>query len=243
MSALTVTPVPCLLDNYAYLLRDEVSGVVAVVDPSDAAAVEKALDERGWSLSSILNTHHHWDHVGGNESLKRRYNARVVCSQYDRWRVPGVDQALGEGEVFSLGKSEARILEVPGHTLGAIAYYFEQARAVFTGDTLFSAGCGRLFEGTAANMWESLGRLRELPDDTLLYCGHEYTRNNLKFALSLDPESKELRRKLAEVESLCRNGKPTIPSTMGEEKRLNPFLKAADPKRFAEIRSRKDDFQ
>lgn len=230
-----------LQDNYVYLLHS--GNQTAVVDPSEAGPVLAALKQTGWRLDFVLNTHHHWDHVGGNETLKRETGCRVLGSQFDRDRIPGLDQALGEGESFRLGEAEAKILEIPGHTLGHIAYCFVDDKALFCGDTLFSIGCGRLFEGTPEQMWRSLGKLAVLPDDVRVFCGHEYTVANLSFALTLEPGHPELGSKLAKAKALRSADKPTVPSLLGEEKRLNPFLKAPSAQAFAEVRRRKDTFR
>lgn len=252
--------VPAFSDNYIYLLRDPSSGAgqdkVGVVDPGDAAPVIEALDRRGWTLTHIFNTHHHNDHVGGNHTLKARGNATVIGARADAARIPDMETGLGEGETISFGSQTARVLFVPGHTSGHIAFWFPEAKAVFCGDTLFALGCGRLFEGTPAQMWSSLQKLRDLPDDTRVYCGHEYTLSNARFALTVEPGNRDLQARAAAVAALRERGEPTIPTTIGEEKRTNPFLRAdrpelqaaigmagADPVEvFAEIRRRKDNF-
>jgi hydroxyacylglutathione hydrolase len=246
-----------LSDNYVYLLREPESGAVAAVDPSEAAPVLPALDETGWRLTHVLNTHHHWDHTGGNLELKERFRAAVVGPKADEARIPGIDQAVGEDAPYDFGAARAQVFDIPGHTRGHIAFYFPRSRALFCGDTLFSLGCGRLFEGTPAQMWTSLLKLRGLPPETLVYCGHEYTEANARFALTLDPENEELRRRAAEAAALRRQGLATIPAVMGSETAANPFLRAddaaiaaavkmeaADPVAvFAEVRRRKDQFR
>ncbi|MBF0093103.1 MAG: hydroxyacylglutathione hydrolase [Alphaproteobacteria bacterium] len=256
MSALEIHQIPVLSDNYVYLLRDVASGDTAVVDPSLSAPVLKAAADLGLRLTHVLNTHHHWDHTGGNLDIKDATGCKVVGALADADRIPGLDIALDDGEVFTLGASEAKVIMVPGHTSGHVAYWFQDASALFSGDTLFSLGCGRLFEGSAAQMWRSLRTLRELPDQTQVYCGHEYTLANAKFAISVDPDNEVLRTRLAEVEALRARRQPTVPSLMATERAANPFLRADDPalkarlgmgsadaaRVFGEIRRRKDAF-
>lgn len=256
MSTLEIELVPCLKDNYAYLLRDIGTEAVGVVDPSEAEPVLKALDRRGWKLTHILNTHHHWDHTGGNPALKVKTSAVVVGPKPDENRIPEIDVALAEGERWKLGTAEAQIIFVPGHTRGHIAFWFPESKAVFCGDTLFAIGCGRLFEGTPRQMWTSLGKLRALPPETRVYCGHEYTQANARFALTVEPANATLRARAAAVDAARAKGLPTIPSTIGEERETNPFLRAdqkslaeevglpaADPVTvFTEVRRRKDRF-
>ncbi len=254
--ALTVEPVPCLKDNYAWLLHDSESQLAAIVDPSEPAPVRRALAERGLRLSHILNTHHHFDHTGGNLPLKQEFGAVVVGPQKDRARIPGIDIGVSEGEPWSFGGHAVRILEIPAHTRGHIAFVFEKAKIAFTGDTLFSMGCGRLFEGTAAMMWDSLSKLMLLEEDMRIFCGHEYTLNNGRFALTLEPGNPDLVMRVREVEILRAKALPTVPSTLGVERRTNPFLRphaeeirralgmerASDVEVFAEMRRRKDSF-
>lgn len=254
---LDIRLIPVLSDNYVYLLRDGATGAVAVVDPGEAEPVAMVLDELGWRLSQILNTHHHADHVAGNEDLRRLSQAPVIGPEADRHRIPTLDQGVGEGDTVRVGSRTAKVIAVPGHTSGHIAFWFEADSALFCGDTLFSLGCGRLFEGTPAQMWDSLLKLRALPDETRLYCGHEYTAGNARFALSLDPDNPALQARAAEVERQRLAGKPTLPVTLGAEKRANPFLRADDPALaarlgmagadpvavFAETRRRKDTFR
>jgi len=246
----------CLRDNFVWLLREPESGAVACVDPSEAVPVKAKLDALGWRLTHILNTHHHNDHTGGNLELKRATGAVIVGPAADRERIPGIDVSLAEGETYAFGKETALVYDIPGHTRGHIAFWFEGAKAVFTGDTLFSLGCGRMFEGTAPQMWASLSKLRRLPGDTRVYCGHEYTQANAKFALVVDPENAALKARAAEVDQLRAQGKATLPSTIAAECAANPFLRAADPTLarsvglspgdpvavFAEVRTRKDKF-
>jgi hydroxyacylglutathione hydrolase len=237
---LEITQIPALTDNYIYLLRDQESGETAVVDPSEATPVLTAL--KGEKLNYILNTHHHWDHTGGNLQLQKATGAMVVGFEGDAHRIPGIDRPLKDGQSFSLGQSTAKILFIPGHTLGHIAYHFARDLAVFCGDTLFSLGCGRLFEGTPAQMFHSLARLKNLADDTRVYCGHEYTVANAKFALTIDPKNDALRKRQKEAETLRAQKLPTVPSLLIDEKACNPFLRAATEAEFARLRKLKDDF-
>lgn len=246
--------VPAFNDNYIYILRDGDS--VGVVDPGDAAPVLAALERRGWRLTHILDTHHHADHIGGNHTLKQRYGCTIIGAAADSHRIQDMDIALAEGETASFGPHAARVIAVPGHTSGHIAFHFADAKALFCGDTLFALGCGRLFEGTPGQMWDSLCKLRALPDDTRVYCGHEYTLSNARFAVTVDPDNRELAGRFEEIKALRERGEPTIPTTMGVERRTNPFLRADDPgvqaalgmagadpvAVFAEIRGRKDRF-
>jgi len=222
-----------LSDNYAYILHDSTSGLTCVVDPSEAAPVSAALKQMNLPLNYILNTHHHFDHVGGNAELKAEFGAKIVGPKADENRIPGIDIALSDGDVFDMDGEEVRVIHTPGHTSGHCAFYLPQSGAVFTGDTLFSLGCGRLFEGTAAQMHESLSKLSNLPDDTRVYCGHEYTQSNAKFAVHVDPTNADLQQRVKEIDHLRSAKQPTIPTTIGLEKATNPFLRAND----ASIRS------
>ena len=246
--------VPAFNDNYIHLLRD--GDAVGVVDPGDAAPVLAALERLGLRLTHVLLTHHHADHIGGVPALKERFGCTVTGAAADAHRIQHMDIAVRDGETASFGSHAARVIEVPGHTVGHIAFHFAGAGALFCGDTLFALGCGRLFEGTPAQMWESLKTLRALPDDTLVYCGHEYTLSNARFAVTVDPENRELARRAEAITALRQRGEPTIPAELGLEKRTNPFLRADDPAVqaalgmagadpvavFAEIRGRKDRF-
>jgi hydroxyacylglutathione hydrolase len=254
---LNIHLVPCLSDNYAYLVHEPSTNLVAVVDPSEAAPVNAALEKHKLKLTHILNTHHHFDHTGGNLDLKEQHKARVVGPRADRERIPGIDEEVGEGNVWALGAAKAKIFDIPAHTKGHIAFWFEADKAVFTGDTMFAMGCGRLFEGTPAQMWSSLSKLAALPADTRVFCGHEYTLSNGKFAVTLEPTNTTLKKRMAEVESLRAGGRPTIPSTIGLERETNPFLRPTSPELrkslgletadvvevFAETRRRKDVFK
>lgn len=219
-----VTPIPLLTDNYAYFLEEEDSCLTAVVDPSEASGVLTFLDANGQNLDFILNTHHHPDHTGGNLALKEATGARVVGFEADRHRLPGLDVPVHENRPFMLGKETGKILFVPGHTAGHIAYHFHQDHLLFTGDTLFSLGCGRLFEGSAPQMWASLQKIAGLPDQTKIYCGHEYTLANLAFAEHLFPDDPDLKREGKRLRHQREAGLPTVPSLLEFERRFNPFL-------------------
>ncbi len=229
MAALQIHQIPCLQDNYGYLIHDPDSGLTATIDTPDAAAIERALADRGWHLDYILNTHHHADHAGGNLALKKKTGCVIVGSRSDAARIPGIDILVGDGDSFALGSHRARVVETSGHTVGHICYLFEEDLAAFVGDTLFSMGCGRLFEGTPAQMWASMQKLIVLPDATRVYCAHEYTASNGRFAVTLEPQNAALATRVREVAALRAAGQPTIPSTIGLEKATNPFLRPASP--------------
>ncbi len=248
--------VPLLKDNYAYLLHDTATGATAVVDPSEAQPVLAAARARGWNISHVLSTHHHWDHTGGNIEIKAASGCMVIGPAYDRERIPGIDAGVEEGDRVALGGAAAEILFIPGHTRGHIAYWFPEAAALLCGDTLFSLGCGRMFEGTPEQMWRSLDKLRRLPPETRVYCGHEYTQANARFALGIEPDNPALVMKARQVDAARAAGRATIPSTMAEERAANPFLRADEPSVaaavglegadpvavFAAVRRRKDAF-
>ena len=246
----------CLKDNYVWLLREPQSGAVAVVDPSEAAPVKARLDALGWRLTHILNTHHHWDHTGGNLELKAATGATIVGPKADRERIPGIDIALGEGDTYAFGREIAQVFDIPGHTRGHIAFWFPESVALFCGDTLFTLGCGRMFEGTAPQMYASLSKLAGLPGETRVFCGHEYTQANARFALTIEPGNTALKNRAARIDAQRAKGEPTVPSTLALERATNPFLRAKeksvatavaldgrDPVDvFAEVRARKDRF-
>ena len=226
---LDVTLVPCLSDNYAYVLRDPATGECAVVDPSEAGPVLAALAALGARPTMVLNTHHHLDHVGGNEALAAAFpGLRVVAHASDQGRVPAQTDAVSDGDRVALGGTALRVLHVPGHTLGAVTYASDDA--AFTGDTLFLGGCGRLFEGDPATMYASLRRIAETLDPaTRVFCGHEYTANNLRFVAALEPDNADVREALADAERRRAADRPTVPRALGDERRLNPFLRCDDP--------------
>ncbi|MGH7859788.1 MAG: hydroxyacylglutathione hydrolase [Candidatus Binatia bacterium] len=222
-----VVPVPVLMDNYAYLVIEEASGEAAVVDPSEAAPVLDAAKREGVRLRAIWNTHHHWDHVGGNRDLLvAAPDLKVFGYAEDRSRIPGITDPVEDGGEFSFGDLRVRVIFIPAHTSGHVAYHLPEEAMVFTGDTLFAGGCGRLFEGDAQTMVDSLGRLASLPPQTRIYCGHEYTEKNLAFALTLEPGNRALRDKYERVRQVRGRGEPTVPSTIGEELSTNPFLRS-----------------
>jgi hydroxyacylglutathione hydrolase len=246
----------CLSDNYGVLLHDPDSGATAAIDAPEAAPIEAALKATGWKLTDILVTHHHADHTDGIQALKEKYKCRVVAPAAEADKIKGVDLTVREGDKVSVGKLSANVIETPGHTSGHIAYWFHADKIAFVGDTLFSIGCGRVIEGTPGMMWRSLTKLRDLPDDTKIYCGHEYTLANIKFARTIEPNNAALAARDAQAQAQIAKGEPTIPVTIGEEKRANPFLRADVPEVaagigmassqpaqvFAEIRARKNKF-
>ncbi|XP_043706520.1 hydroxyacylglutathione hydrolase 2, mitochondrial-like [Telopea speciosissima] len=227
-STLQIELVPCLKDNYAYLLHDVGTGTVGVVDPSEAVPVIDALNRTNRNLTYILNTHHHHDHTGGNTELKARYGAKVIGSAIDMDRIPGIDIALNDGDTWMFAGHEVLVMETPGHTRGHISYYFPGSGSVFTGDTLFSLSCGKLFEGTPEQMLSSLSKIMSLADDTNIYCGHEYTLSNSKFALSIDPNNEALQSYATHVAHLRSKGLPTVPTMLKTEKLCNPFLRTSN---------------
>jgi hydroxyacylglutathione hydrolase len=247
---------PCLSDNFGVLMHDPVSGATASIDAPEAAPVEAALAKTGWRLTDILVTHHHADHTAGIGELKAHHKCRVVAPRNEAQRIAHVDETVGEGDQVRIGSLEGRVIDTPGHTTGHISYFFPAEKLAFVGDTLFSIGCGRVIEGTAEMMWNSLVKLRNLPDDARFYCGHEYTAANIRFAKTIEPDNNALAVRAEEVARLIAAGKPTIPATIGAEKAANPFLRADNAdlakslglsggptwKVFAEIRERKNRF-
>lgn len=231
--------VPVLSDNYAYLVVDRAAGEAAAVDPAEARPILERCRALEVRLVAILTTHYHWDHVGGNAELLAAVPAlRVYGPAAESGRVPGITHGLADGDRIHIGNLAAEVFAVPGHTGGHLAYYFPEGKALFTGDTLFAGGCGRLFEGDPGQMLRSLQRLAALPDDTLLYCGHEYTERNLRFAANLEPRNARLAERLRQVEARRRAGQPTVPSTIGEEKETNPFLRPTSEELRATLRAR-----
>ena len=234
-----VIPIPQLMDNYAYLVVDEASGKAGIVDCAEAGQVLKAVEKESVKLGAILPTHHHFDHVGGNEDLLRAVPVPVVYG-FDE-RIPGLTDKVADGDQVRVGEMEGRVIYIPAHTTGHIAYYFERDQAVFTGDTLFAGGCGRLFEGDAAMMIQSLSKLMALPDATRVYFGHEYTEKNLRFALTLEPDNRALQEKHAWAKKQNQTGGTTTPTTIGSEKETNPFLRWKSPELRATLQSRFPD--
>jgi len=248
--------IPCLSDNYAFLLRDQASGKVALVDVPEAAPISAKLKELGWTLSEIWLTHHHPDHIQGVSDLVADHPARIVGGKADAHRLPNLDQVVADGETFQFAGHDVQVMDVSGHTVGHIALYVPDAKCVFTADSLMALGCGRLFEGTPAQMWQSMQKLMKLPKDTTVCSGHEYTQSNAKFALTVDPNNDALISRSREIDQARKNGVPTVPSKLVTELETNPFLRpddsgirtqlgmenATDTEVFAEIRARKDSF-
>ena len=234
--------IPCLQDNYSYLIIDEKNNIACVIDPSEADPIIKYLEENNIKLKFILNTHHHYDHVGGNQKLKEKYGASVIGYKGDKERIPEIDILLDDQETWIHKNFEAKIIHIPGHTLGHICFYFYKEESVFTGDTLFSLGCGRIFEGTYSQMFNSLMKLKELPESTKVYCGHEYTKKNLDFCLTYDANNKNLKTKVHQVDERLKNGLPSIPSTIKDELECNIFLKSDNLEIFSKLRDLKDNF-
>ena len=220
-----ITPIPCLTDNYAYIINDSQSKTVGVVDPSDAKPIISFLNKKNLKLNFILNTHHHFDHVGGNLELKKLYNAKVVGFFGDKHRIPGIDITLKDNEKWNFGNSMVKILHIPGHTLGHICFYFEKEEVAFTGDTLFSLGCGKIFEGDHKQMLTSLNKIKTLPKNTNIYCGHEYTHKNAEFCMTYDKNNSELKKKFEVIKKLRLKALPTIPTSLADELNSNIFLR------------------
>ena len=234
MDTLQVAQFRCREDNFGLLLHDPASGLTAAIDTPDGETIWRELQKRGWKLSHIFNTHHHYDHVPGNEMLKKRSNCIIIGAANDAHRIPGIDVRLEDSETFSFGRHQIEMLETPGHTMGCVCYFVKEEKLLFTGDTLFSMGCGRLFEGDAEIMWHSLQKILALPDETKIWCGHEYTLTNGEFALEIEPDNKALQERVEEVRRLRRTRKDTLPVSLGIEKATNPFLRpdSAEIRRF-----------
>lgn len=256
MTALEIHQFTCRSDNFCVLIHDADAGLTASIDTPEEASIRQALQDTGWTLTHIFNTHHHFDHVEGNANLKADFGCTIIGPKDEADKIPQLDQAVGDGEETMFGNHLISVIGTPGHTLGEISYYLPDEGVVFTGDTLFALGCGRVFEGTPAMMWQSLQKLAELPRDTKVYCGHEYTLANAKFAVTVDPENGALQKRLEEIIALRQRDQPTLPTTIGEELDTNPFMRpadggirntlamesASDAEVFAEIRKRKDNF-
>ncbi len=227
MQALEIVQIPCLSDNYCVLVHAPDTGETAAIDAPDDEVITAALKQRGWRLSQIFTTHHHSDHTNGNLALKAHSGCAITGPEAEAERIPGLTQAVSAKTPLTFAGYSVRVIETPGHTLGHVTYYWPDLKTAFTGDTLFALGCGRIFEGDATMMWASLQKIAALPDDTIIYCGHEYTLANGRFALTVEPENDALKLRMAEIESLRAAGRPALPTTIGAEKRTNPFLRAA----------------
>ena len=234
--------IKCLEDNYSYLIIDEKTNYACVVDPSEAEPITNFINNKNIKLKFILNTHHHYDHVGGNSDLKKKFGAKVVGFKNDKHRIPNIDILLEDNKIWKESVFEAKIIHIPGHTSGHICFYFMNDKIVFTGDTLFSLGCGRIFEGTYKQMYDSLIKLKNLPKDTKIYCGHEYTLKNSMFCSKYDKDNKNLEKKIFEINDKLKKNLPTIPSTIGEELSCNIFLRAKNLEDFSKLRDLKDYF-
>ena len=234
--------IPCLKDNYSYLIIDEKNNIACVVDPSEAEPIIEYLEGTQIKLKFILNTHHHYDHVGGNQKLKEKYGASVVGYKGDKERIPGIDILVSDQEKWVYENFEAQIIHIPGHTLGHICFYFHKDELVFTGDTLFSLGCGRIFEGTYEQMFDSLMKLKKLPKNTKVFCGHEYTLQNSKFCMVYDENNENLKIKINDIKIKLKAGLPTIPSSIKDELECNIFLRSNNVETFSKLRDLKDDF-
>jgi len=243
MSRAIVHMFPCLSDNYGLLLHDPDSGLTASIDTPDAAEISAQCASKGWTLTHIFNTHHHWDHTGGNLALtKENPQLEIIGPGHDAARIPGLTQGVRGDERFEFGAQTVQVIETPGHTNGHIIYYLAQSGLAFVGDTLFKMGCGRLFEGTPEDMFTSMARIAALPDDTLLYCAHEYTLSNGRFALTVEPNNQALIDEMERATSLREEGEPTVPTSVALEKAINPFMRAETAQKLGDIRRAKDSF-
>ena len=234
--------IPCLQDNYSYLIIDKESNIACAIDPSEADPIIEYLDNNKIELKFILITHHHYDHVGGNQKLKEKYGASIIGYKKDKERIPGIDIFVDDQETWINENFEAKVIHVPGHTLGHICFYFTKEESIFTGDTLFSLGCGRIFEGTYSQMFNSLMRLKKLPQNTKIFCGHEYTKQNSDFCIIHDKNNKNLKVKINDVEIKLKKGLPTVPSTIKDELECNIFLRSDNIETFSKLRDLKDNF-
>ncbi len=237
-----VLVIPCLNDNYSYIIYDENTKIACVIDPSESRPIIDAIKTNNLNLKYILNTHHHYDHVGGNKELKEEFNTKIIGFEGDKNRIPEIDILVQDKQTWSKDNFEIKIFHIPGHTIGHICFYFPKDKIIFTGDTLFSLGCGRIFEGTHKQMFESLNKIKSLPPETLVYCGHEYTLQNSKFCIKYDSENNKLKDKIIEISKKIEKGLPTIPSKIQDEIDCNIFLKANDLQSFSKLRDLKDNF-
>jgi len=234
--------IKCLQDNFSYLIIDETNQSACVVDPSEAKPIMDFVDSNNINLKYILNTHHHFDHVGGNIDLKKKYNSKVVGFKGDKDRIPEIDILVDDLTIWKQENFKAKIYHIPGHTTGHIAFHFFNEKKIFTGDTLFSLGCGRIFEGTHEQMFNSLEKIKTLPKDTEIYCGHEYTLQNSNFCVTHDSNNLQLKNKIIQIKKKLKNGLPTVPSILNDEIQCNIFLKAKDVETFSKLRVLKDNF-
>ena len=234
--------IPCLKDNYSYLIIDENTNSACVIDPGETLPIINFLNGKDIELKYILNTHHHFDHIGGNKDLKKKFGSKVVGFKEDSKRIPGIDVMLENNQIWKAGNFVAKIMHIPGHTSGHICFHFFQEKLIFTGDTLFSLGCGRIFEGTHQEMFNSLNIIKSLPEETKVYCGHEYTLSNSKFCIEYDPDNLKLKKKIKDIKEKISDGLPTIPSTIKEELDCNIFLRTKDLDTFTKLRDLKDNF-
>ena len=221
--------IPCLNDNYSYLIKDDQTNTVAIIDPSEFGSCDKKINKKYKKLDFILNTHHHFDHIGGNAKLKTKYGSKILGFEMDKKRIPEIDILLKDNQEFKIGNLDFKTIFIPGHTSGHIAFYFKKEKVIFTGDTLFSLGCGRVFEGTYKQMFDSLNKIKSLPGDTEIYCGHEYTKDNLEFCLKFNPNNNYLKDKKKTIMERIKDKKPTIPSMLRDEIQTNIFLRYDDP--------------
>ena len=248
--------ISALSDNYIYLLRNTEKNITSVIDPGEAEPVEKILNQKGWHLDEIVNTHHHYDHTGGNAKLREIYGSKLIAPIYEKEQISDIDIFVSDNDIISIAGIETRVIHTPGHTIGHVCFYMPEENKLFSGDTLFYLGCGRVFEGSMEQMWSSLAKLKTLPDNTLTYCGHEYTASNAKFSNHLDPHNELLKIAFSEIKTKRANLEPTIPFNLGKEKKINPFLRVDDKvftnsiglnttsvsESFKEIRLQKDNF-
>jgi len=241
-SPLQIHMFPCLNDNYGFLVHSPDTGETACIDTPEVDKIILACEEKGWQLSEIWNTHHHWDHAGGNLQLKDLYDVKIRGAASDRDRIPGLDIAQADNSVFQFAGHDIQVMETPGHTIGHIIYYIPSAQAAFVGDTIFALGCGRLFEGTPDQMFKSLSKIAQLPEETRLYCAHEYTLSNGRFALSIDPDNADLNSYMETATAKREKNIPTVPTTVAAEIKANPFMRAATASELGEIRAAKDNF-